>query len=123
MDWNRTLNSVSNNLKTSKNDGLLYLNDPLSYSIEHSESSNLTGKLDSQLAGRASGGAGKPQTLFSVKNMNFFPLFFTGSRLRRPRVDYSVLFRTFWGSTESLSEFETLWKTLQHIPAAFSRNG
>jgi hypothetical protein len=66
IDRNPTLINVLNNLKTSKNNGLLYLNDPLVYSIEPLLSSRSPEKLDSELAGRASGDAGKPQTLFSV---------------------------------------------------------
>ena len=66
IDRNPTLINALNNLKTSKNHGLLYLNDPRYYSIEPLLSSRSPEKLDSGLAGRASGDAGKPQTLFSV---------------------------------------------------------
>lgn len=124
IDRNPTLINALNNLKTSKNDGLLYLNDPLYYSIEPLSSSRSPEKLDSELAGRASGDAGKPQTLFSVKfHEIFFRVFSPGLALSGARADDSALFRSFWGRPESLNELDALRKISQHIPAAFSGNG
>ena len=43
----------------------------------------------------------------------FFSLFFTGSRLRRTRADYSRLFRTFWGSPDLVR----IWGSLEDMTA------
>jgi hypothetical protein len=54
----------------TEKDGLLYLNDPLAYSIEPLSRAGPPENLTQCMAGRASWGAGKPQTLFSVKFMD-----------------------------------------------------